>query len=389
MVIVNKLHAQSATLQEVRAENSDLDWALKQQQDDNRRCAGIHTQQLNSLKKEHEAVEYQLAAARTRCAAAEDEGKALKQQLDMLSIILADKNRAHQSELEALRIQLRVTVQERDMALQARGSFEGEAATLQHECTRLQQELRAKTDELCAKTDERDSAWEELAVAQATIQALQKRVTELSEDSASPAAADDVGALAELQELRARLKDAEDKVAATSKAREVEIFELKAKVVALTNSRNKLERDKLERDKLERDKLKIAAASRPSTPTSSSSGSRRPTPTPSSRSVASSRSGLVGIGMVITDSAPHRVTSVVPGGSAHASGQLREGDTLVSVDETPVEHLDVVGVRNLLLGEPGSKVELILARAAPNDDDEMQYKVRVIRGVQASKPRFI
>jgi len=61
------------------------------------------------------------------------------------------------------------------------------------------------------------------------------------------------------------------------------------------------------------------------------------------------------------------------------------------VDETPVEHLDVVGVRNLLLGEPGSKVELILARAAPNDDDddEMQYKVRVIRGVQASKPRFI
>jgi hypothetical protein len=54
---------------------------------------------------------------------------------------------------------------------------------------------------------------EELAVAQATIQALKKRATELSEDSASPAAS---GAEAEAAELRARLRQAKDQLATSS-----------------------------------------------------------------------------------------------------------------------------------------------------------------------------
>ena len=58
---------------------------------------------------------------------------------------------------------------------------------------------------------------EELAVAQATIQALKKRATELSEDSASPAAS---GAEAEAAELRARLRQAKDQLATSSSRNE-------------------------------------------------------------------------------------------------------------------------------------------------------------------------
>jgi len=223
-------------------------------------------------------------------------------------------------------------------------------------------------------------------VAQATIQALQTRVTELSEvseDSASPAAADDVGAIAELQDLRVKLKQAQDKLAVVSSASSSAAKAMQAVIADLQTQLKLLTQ--------ERDKLKNAATSRPTTPisrpTTPNSSARKHTP--SSRSVASSRSGMVGIGMVITDSAPHRVTSVVPGGAAHACGQMREGDTLVSVDGSAVESLNVSGVRNLLLGEPGSKVDLTLARAAPDDDETVEYKVGVIRGVQASKPRFI
>ena len=215
---------------------------------------------------------------------------------------------------------------------------------------------------------------QELAVAQATIQALQKRVTELLDDAGSSPASSEG---AEVAQLRVRLRRAEDDLAkstSTAQAMQAEIAELKSKLQQVAG---------------ERDKLKAAAAERPKSG-SSTPNSRPSTPkVTASRSVSSSRGGMVGIGLVITDSAPHRITSVVPGGSAHACGLIREGDILLAVDESSVEHLDVAGVRSLLLGESGSKVDLTLKRNAPQDNELPEYKVRVIRGVQGSKPRFI
>jgi C-terminal processing protease CtpA/Prc len=75
-----------------------------------------------------------------------------------------------------------------------------------------------------------------------------------------------------------------------------------------------------------------------------SSGASTPrTPRTASMTSRPGSAKKVGIGLVITDSAPHRVTSVVPGGAAHACGMIREGDTLVAVDENSVEDLDVAG----------------------------------------------
>lgn len=111
------------------------------------------------------------------------------QQLEGLSAKLTSARSGHQTELEDRDARLRTAEEER-----------GAASGVQ---TQL------------------DNAWEELAIAQATIQALQRRVTELSEDTASPGASNEVGlsmALTEVAQLRARQQTTEDKLRVSEKA---------------------------------------------------------------------------------------------------------------------------------------------------------------------------
>ncbi|EKX31360.1 hypothetical protein GUITHDRAFT_149349 [Guillardia theta CCMP2712] len=66
--------------------------------------------------------------------------------------------------------------------------------------------------------------------------------------------------------------------------------------------------------------------------------------------------GKVGIGMSITDKAPHRITSILPGSAASACPQVCVGDVLVAVDGVNVEKLPLEIVRRKLLGEEGRKL---------------------------------
>ena len=70
----------------------------------------------------------------------------------------------------------------------------------------------------------------------------------------------------------------------------------------------------------------------------------------------------VGVGMRITETSPFRVVSLVTGGSAMASGMIREGDVLLAVDGVKVKHMSFGSLRARLLGKPRTKVTLSLSR---------------------------
>ena len=114
--LVKKMHADIANTSQLRAENEDLDWALKQQQDENR----IHTQQLNVFKQEAEKVEDQLEAALKQRVESDKVLTNLRQQLEAVSQKLTDMKTNRQHELDALEERLKIAERERDMALQAR-----------------------------------------------------------------------------------------------------------------------------------------------------------------------------------------------------------------------------------------------------------------------------
>ena len=70
----------------------------------------------------------------------------------------------------------------------------------------------------------------------------------------------------------------------------------------------------------------------------------------------------VGVGMRITETWPFRVVSLVTGGSAMASGMIREGDVLLAVDGVKVKHMSFGSLRARLLGKLRTKVTLSLSR---------------------------
>mmetsp|Transcript_45800 Transcript_45800/g.91907 ORF Transcript_45800/g.91907 Transcript_45800/m.91907 type:complete len:146 (+) Transcript_45800:93-530(+) len=68
------------------------------------------------------------------------------------------------------------------------------------------------------------------------------------------------------------------------------------------------------------------------------------------------------------------VDGLVPGGSAEASGLLKRGDVLIQVGEQDVFCRPVGQIGPLLLGPPGSAVNLVLERTG---DDGMVHRVPV------------
>ena len=82
------------------------------------------------------------------------------------------------------------------------------------------------------------------------------------------------------------------------------------------------------------------------------------------------RAKLVGIGMRITDEAPHRVTEIVEGGAAYLSGALEVGDYILEVAQMDAESHSIAEIRSFILGPVGSYLELKLDRRGENDHDE-------------------
>jgi len=80
------------------------------------------------------------------------------------------------------------------------------------------------------------------------------------------------------------------------------------------------------------------------------------------------RAKLVGIGMRITEDAPHRVTELVPGGAAFRSGSIAVGDHILEVAGEDTTHHPISEIRNFILGPPGSYLQLKLDRRSAEDE---------------------
>ena len=72
----------------------------------------------------------------------------------------------------------------------------------------------------------------------------------------------------------------------------------------------------------------------------------------------------VGLGVRITEHPPHRVTELVQGGAAIVAGKLQIGDVLLKIQGKDTRRMTFQQVRALLLGPPGSTVELSVQRKA-------------------------
>ncbi|MFP6901820.1 MAG: S41 family peptidase [Opitutales bacterium] len=89
----------------------------------------------------------------------------------------------------------------------------------------------------------------------------------------------------------------------------------------------------------------------------------------------SSRRQYYGIGVVIFPSEGSvMIIRVFPGGGADAAG-LRPGDRILSVESKEVENLSVAKVSELIRGDAGTQVSLVL-----EDENDVRREVRVSRG---------
>mmetsp|Transcript_4558 Transcript_4558/g.8945 ORF Transcript_4558/g.8945 Transcript_4558/m.8945 type:complete len:310 (-) Transcript_4558:117-1046(-) len=95
----------------------------------------------------------------------------------------------------------------------------------------------------------------------------------------------------------------------------------------------------------------------------------------------------VGVGLFFTchgEDGAHRMSSMVPGSSAHLSGLLLVGDKILSVDNEAVYGLTLVQLRQRIHGVPGTFVTLDMEREL-QDGEKKMYRVNCMRG----SPQFI
>ena len=78
----------------------------------------------------------------------------------------------------------------------------------------------------------------------------------------------------------------------------------------------------------------------------------------------------IGVTVQVVEENVFRVMEVVPGGPAFQAG-VKEGDEFVSVDGTACDGLDLSEIRNLVRGEEGTEVKVVLSR----DGKELEFTI--------------
>ena len=92
---------------------------------------------------------------------------------------------------------------------------------------------------------------------------------------------------------------------------------------------------------------------------------------------AMKRAKLVGIGMRITDEAPHRVTEIVDGSAAYLSGAIQVGDYILEVATMDASKHSIADIRNFILGPEGSYLDLKLdQRGEDNEPNVFTVKIK-------------
>ena len=99
------------------------------------------------------------------------------------------------------------------------------------------------------------------------------------------------------------------------------------------------------------------------------------------------RAKLVGIGMRITETAPHRITEIVEGSAAHLSGSIEVGDYLLEVAQMSCNDYPIAEIRNFILGPVGSYLELKLDRRL-QDNESTNYHSNIFT-VKVKRAEFV
>ena len=94
-------------------------------------------------------------------------------------------------------------------------------------------------------------------------------------------------------------------------------------------------------------------------------------------SVSGTTPELCGVGMRVTNVAPHRVVSFLPNGPVGKSGAVEVGDLLVAVNGVETQAKEIKEVRRLMTGAQGSEVELRFVGL--RDGNKETFAVTVIR----------
>ena len=100
------------------------------------------------------------------------------------------------------------------------------------------------------------------------------------------------------------------------------------------------------------------------------------------------RAKLVGIGMRITETAPHRITEIVEGSAAHLSGAIEVGDYLLEVAQMSCNDYPIAEIRNFILGPVGSYLELKLDRRLQDDEGNTNYHSNIFT-VKVKRAEFV
>ena len=100
------------------------------------------------------------------------------------------------------------------------------------------------------------------------------------------------------------------------------------------------------------------------------------------------RAKLVGIGMRITETAPHRITEIVEGSAAHLSGAIEVGDYLLEVAQMSCNDYPIAEIRNFILGPVGSYLELKLDRRLQDDEGNANYHSNIFT-VKVKRAEFV
>ena len=86
----------------------------------------------------------------------------------------------------------------------------------------------------------------------------------------------------------------------------------------------------------------------------------------------------IGVQLTVVEGEP-MIVSVVPGGAADRSRQVRPGDVIVTVDGEPALGLPEGELSLLLTGEEGSEVDLGMRRLRAGGDERATYRVELTR----------
>ena len=294
-------------------------------------------------------------------------------------------NHRHQAELNSKIDEYRALLRSKDALLEERDQKNNdmlEAAT---------SKFRMELDALMSQLKSKDSKTAELEVTKdktirdlrSTVKALEERLEKKEQDSSVQIAL----LRAEIERLKAELDQEQVKrreLAELEGTKDKTIRDLQSTVKALEERLEKKEQDssaqiallraEIERLKAELDQEQVKRRELEAKLRLAEEAMRR--------------AKLVGIGMRITETAPHRITEIVEGSAAHLSGAIEVGDYLLEVAQMSCNDYPIAEIRNFILGPVGSYLELKLDRRLQDDEGNANYHSNIFT-VKVKRAEFV